>query len=82
MARTRVGGPVTDKARAQRSARAPAEGVPMTVLDRRDPRLHSWIILMHGRDESDPLFLPVKEAEASALSRYCGTSQYANQASG
>jgi uncharacterized protein DUF2252 len=51
----------------------------MTALDRRDPSLHSWIILMHGRDESGPLFLPVKEAEAYALSRYCGTSQYANQ---
>jgi Uncharacterized protein conserved in bacteria (DUF2252) len=30
---------------------------------------------MHGRDESDPLFLQVKEAEASVLSRYCGASQ-------
>jgi len=29
---------------------------------------------MHGRDESDPLFLQVKEAEASVLSRYCGAS--------
>jgi hypothetical protein len=72
-------GPVTDKSRAQRSARAPEEGLPMTALDRRDPRLHSWIILMHGRDKSDPLFLHVKEAEASVLSRYCGASQYANQ---
>jgi len=51
----------------------------MTALDRRDPRLHSWIILMHGRDESDPLFLQVKEAEAAVLSRYCGASRYANQ---
>jgi hypothetical protein len=51
----------------------------MTALDRRDPSLHSWIILMHGRDESDPLFLQVKEVEASVLSRYCGASQYANQ---
>jgi Uncharacterized protein conserved in bacteria (DUF2252) len=51
----------------------------MTALDRRDPMLHSWIILMHGRDESDPLFLQVKEAEASVVSRYCGASQYADQ---
>ena len=29
-----------------------------------------WIILMLGRDESDPLFLQVKEAEASVLSRF------------
>src|SRR5205823_6501881 len=36
-----------------------------------------WIILMLGRDESDPLFLQVKEAEASVLSRFCGASKYA-----
>jgi hypothetical protein len=51
----------------------------MTAVDCRDPGLHSWIILMHGRDESDPLFLQVKEAEASVLSRYCWASEYANQ---
>jgi uncharacterized protein (DUF2252 family) len=38
-----------------------------------------WIVLMLGRDETDPLFLQVKEAEASVLSRYVGTSKYANQ---
>lgn len=38
-----------------------------------------WIILMLGRDESDPLFLQVKEAEASVLSRYVGASKYRNQ---
>jgi len=38
-----------------------------------------WIILMLGRDESDPLFLQVKEAQASVLSRFCGASKYANQ---
>jgi uncharacterized protein (DUF2252 family) len=37
-----------------------------------------WIILMLGRDESDPLFLQVKEAEASVLSRFCGASKYAS----
>ena len=37
-----------------------------------------WIVLMLGRDESDPLFLQVKEAEASVLSRFVGASQYAN----
>ena len=34
---------------------------------------------MLGRDESDPLFLQVKEAEASVLSRFVGASKYANQ---
>jgi uncharacterized protein (DUF2252 family) len=38
-----------------------------------------WIILMHGRDSSDPLFLQVKEAEASVLSRFVGASRYTNQ---
>jgi uncharacterized protein (DUF2252 family) len=38
-----------------------------------------WIVLMLGRDESDPLFLQVKEAEASVLSRFVGASEYANQ---
>jgi uncharacterized protein (DUF2252 family) len=38
-----------------------------------------WIILMLGRNDSDPLFLQVKEAEESVLSRFVGTSKYANQ---
>ncbi len=38
-----------------------------------------WIILMLGRDESDPLFLQIKEAEESVLSRFVGASQYRNQ---
>ena len=37
-----------------------------------------WIVLMLGRDDSDPLFLQVKEAEASVLSRFVGASKYAN----
>ena len=35
-----------------------------------------WIILMLGRDDNDPLFLQVKEAEASVLSRFVGASKY------
>ena len=38
-----------------------------------------WIILMMGRDESDPLFLQVKEAETSVLSEFAGASEFANQ---
>ena len=37
-----------------------------------------WIVLMLGRDDSDPLFLQVKEAEASVLSRFVGASTYTN----
>ena len=38
-----------------------------------------WIVLMLGRDDTDPLFLQVKEAENSALAAYAGASRYANQ---
>jgi uncharacterized protein (DUF2252 family) len=38
-----------------------------------------WIVLMLGRDASDPLFLQVKEAEASVLSRFVGASKFTNQ---
>ncbi len=38
-----------------------------------------WVILMLGRDASDPLFLQVKEAEASVLSRFAGASTHRNQ---
>ena len=37
-----------------------------------------WIVLMLGRDESDPLFLQVKEAETSVLSRFVGASKFTN----
>ena len=37
-----------------------------------------WIVLMLGRDASDPLFLQVKEAERSVLEDYVGASEYAN----
>jgi len=38
-----------------------------------------WVILMLGRDATDPLFLQVKEAEPSVLSRFAGASGYRNQ---
>jgi uncharacterized protein (DUF2252 family) len=38
-----------------------------------------WIVLMLGRDPGDPLLLQVKEAEASVLSRFVGSTRYANQ---
>jgi Uncharacterized protein conserved in bacteria (DUF2252) len=38
-----------------------------------------WIILMFGRDGSDPLFLQVKEAQTSVLAAFAGASRYANQ---
>ena len=37
-----------------------------------------WIALMLGRDDADPLFLQVKEAEASVLEPYAGRSGFAN----
>ncbi|HWG64177.1 MAG TPA: DUF2252 domain-containing protein [Streptosporangiaceae bacterium] len=38
-----------------------------------------WIVLMLGRDDSDPLFLQVKEAQESVLAPYLGASKYTNQ---
>ena len=38
-----------------------------------------WIILMLGRDASDPLFLQVKEAENSVLASFVGASKFTNQ---
>jgi uncharacterized protein (DUF2252 family) len=38
-----------------------------------------WIVLLLGRHDTDPLFLQVKEASESVLSRYAGASKYANQ---
>ncbi|MFI5038348.1 MAG: DUF2252 domain-containing protein [Solirubrobacterales bacterium] len=38
----------------------------------------AWIGLMMGRDGSDPLFLQIKEAEASVLEPFLGASEFAN----
>jgi uncharacterized protein (DUF2252 family) len=38
----------------------------------------AWIALLFGRDQSDPLFLQLKEAEASVLERYLTRSRFAN----
>jgi uncharacterized protein (DUF2252 family) len=38
----------------------------------------SWIVLLLGRDNDDPLFLQVKEAQASVLEPYLGASMYGN----
>jgi uncharacterized protein (DUF2252 family) len=37
-----------------------------------------WIVLLVGRDNDDPLFLQVKEANASVLEPYLGKSEYSN----
>src|SRR3954454_25286263 len=38
----------------------------------------AWIVLMLGRDDGDPLFLQLKEAEASVLEPHLGKSEHAN----
>src|SRR5205823_8745008 len=38
----------------------------------------AWVVLMLGRDADDPLFLQVKEAQASVLEPFLGRSQYRN----
>ena len=37
----------------------------------------AWILLLEGRDQSDPLFLQAKEAQASVLERFVGKSAHA-----
>ena len=36
----------------------------------------TWILLLTGRDDADPLFLQFKEAQASVLEPFLGKSQY------
>jgi uncharacterized protein (DUF2252 family) len=38
----------------------------------------AWILLLLGRDDDDPLFLQVKEAEASVLEAHLGRSKFKN----
>ena len=38
-----------------------------------------WVILLLGRDSSDPLFLQAKEAPRSVLERFAGRSEFTNQ---
>jgi uncharacterized protein (DUF2252 family) len=38
----------------------------------------AWIVLMMGRDSGDPLFLQIKEAEASVLEPFLGASEFGN----
>ncbi len=40
----------------------------------------AWVVLLLGRDEHDPLFLQLKEAQASALEPFLGASRFANHA--
>ena len=39
----------------------------------------AWLALMVGRDNGDPLFLQIKEAQRSVLEPYAAPSAYANQ---
>jgi uncharacterized protein (DUF2252 family) len=39
----------------------------------------AWIVLMLGRDEGDPLFLQIKEAQRSALEPYAAPSRFDHQ---
>ena len=38
----------------------------------------AWIMLLFGKDESDPLFLQVKQAQASVLEPHLGRSEFRN----
>jgi uncharacterized protein (DUF2252 family) len=40
--------------------------------------LRAWILLLLGRDDQDPLFLQLKEAQASVLEPFVGKSRFAD----
>jgi uncharacterized protein (DUF2252 family) len=40
--------------------------------------LQAWVLLLLGRDDDDPLFLQVKEAQASVLEPFLNKSEFAN----
>jgi uncharacterized protein (DUF2252 family) len=40
----------------------------------------AWVVLLLGRDDSDPLLMQVKEAEPSVMEHYLGASGYASAA--
>ena len=42
----------------------------------------AWIALLLGRDDGDPLFLQLKEAQASVLEQFAGKSDVPTAASG
>lgn len=44
--------------------------------------LRSWIMLLVGRDNHDPLLLQMKEAQPSVLERFLGASEYSNAPNG
>jgi uncharacterized protein (DUF2252 family) len=67
----------------QRDRRVLLEGYRMTDMARKVVGVGSvgtraWILLLLGRDDGDPLFLQVKEAEASVLEPYLGKSEFRN----
>jgi len=41
--------------------------------------MQTWIVLLLGRDDEDPLFLQLKEAQASVLEPFLGRGKFANQ---
>jgi uncharacterized protein (DUF2252 family) len=41
--------------------------------------MQTWIVLLLGRDDEDPLFLQLKEAQASVLEPFLGGGKFANQ---
>ena len=41
----------------------------------------AWMVLMMGRDASDPLLLQLKEAQPSVLAPYAGSTGYESEGS-
>ena len=70
--------PLTDDRRRQLLERFRYVDVARKVVGVGSVGTRAWIMLMLGRDDEDPLFLQLKEAEASVLEPFLGKSEFSN----
>jgi uncharacterized protein (DUF2252 family) len=69
-----------DRSRAALMGRYDYEGMARKVVGVGSVGNRAWVVLLMGRDESDPLLMQVKEAGPSVLEAYLGPSDRANAA--
>jgi uncharacterized protein (DUF2252 family) len=69
-----------DSSRRGLAGRFDYAGVARKVVGVGSVGTRAWVVLLLGRDDSDPLLMQVKEAEPSVLERYLGTCGFTNAA--
>jgi uncharacterized protein (DUF2252 family) len=65
-----------DPARSRLVGRFHYAGMARKVVGVRSVGVRTWVVLLLGRDEDDPLLMQVKEAVPSVLEPYLGRSSY------